>query len=306
MLMRGGHIQTILPALTRKPVLPKPYQRERLTTPDGDFLDLDWMKCGSNTLVVICHGLEGSSHSPYASGMARAMYLAGWDVLAWNYRSCSGEINLGLRMYHSGATGDLTRVIEHAHAPYDDILLVGFSLGGNLMLKYLGEAKPHASIRKAVAISAPLDLYGSCQQLNQGLNWIYSNRFLKSLLKKAHLKHAQYPDQVDIGKLKKIKRVMDFDEWFTAPLHGFEGAKDYYQKCSSLFFLETIQTPTWIISALNDPMLSERCTDPSVAAPNAHLTYIVSQEGGHCGFPSLTKKVWWHEEQAVRVLGGVV
>ncbi|MEO5603142.1 MAG: alpha/beta fold hydrolase, partial [Cyclobacteriaceae bacterium] len=180
-----SHLETIYPALLRRVAI-IPYTRERIQTPDDDFLDLDWLMKDSDKVVIISHGLEGNSERPYIKGMAKALHDQGFDVVAWNFRGCSNEMNRQLRFYHSGATDDLETVIQHItrHKNYKKIFLVGFSLGGNLTLKYLGERPVGALIKKAVVFSVPMDLKSSCEKISTPGNRIYSSRFLKSLKKK--------------------------------------------------------------------------------------------------------------------------
>lgn len=296
----NGHLETIYPALFRR-VKPLPWQRERIATPDDDFLDLDWLTRGSDNLVIISHGLEGSSRRAYVCGMARALFAAGFDVLAWNYRGCSGEVNRQLRFYHSGATDDLHTVIRHAHARgYATLRLIGFSLGGNLTLKYLGE--PHAPaipIKQAMAFSVPLDLYGSCQTIMQPHNRIYELRFLQSLKKKITLKARRMPG-LDVRPLKKISNLYDFDEHYTAPLHGFASALHYYQSCSALKFVDNIATPVQIINAWNDPFLSPSCYPEKLLNISGAVRMLAPRRGGHVGFAQFgTNGVYWSELQAV-------
>ena len=191
------HIETIVPALFRR-VRGVNYRRERLETDDGDFLDLDWLdQEEKRTLAILCHGLEGDSARPYVKGMARAFSIRGYDVLAWNYRGCSGEMNRLPRFYHSGATDDVHRVVQHAiKNGHDEIFLIGFSLGGNLALKYLGESKRPTEVRAAVAFSVPLDLEASCRQISQLENWLYAQRFLGNLKEKIRKKAQAIPARV--------------------------------------------------------------------------------------------------------------
>src|SRR5690606_3644578 len=180
----SGHLETIYPSLFRRVEIKKPV-RERIETPDGDFLDLDWFRSGSKRLVIVSHGLEGNSTRPYMLGMAREFGRNGFDVLTWNFRGCSEEMNRKVIFYHSGATYDLDTVVQKAQINYEEIYLLGFSLGGNLTLKYLGEKKSsNPKLRKGVAISVPLDLAGSCEKISKGENIIYSRRFLATLKQK--------------------------------------------------------------------------------------------------------------------------
>ncbi len=302
-LLFNAHLQTIYPSLFRK--VEVAWLRERITTPDTDFLDIDWLKGNSKKLVIISHGLEGNSRRAYVSGMANAFSKNGFDVLAWNFRGCSDEINRQLRFYHSGATDDLEQVINHAIAlnHYDEINLVGFSLGGNLTLKYLGEqAKLPSSLNRAVVFSVPLHLHASCIQISKPSNWIYSQRFLRSLKKKITGKAKLYPE-LDIEKLKTINTILEFDDQYTAPLHGFKDAIDYYTQCSSIHFLSAIKTPTLIVSAWNDPFLSNECFPIEKLRGHPSVIFEATKHGGHCGFASFNENgVYWSEQRALNFI----
>jgi len=258
----NGHVETIAPALFRR-VGKVGYQRQRINLPDGDFLDLDWLKGSSKKLAIISHGLEGCSYRPYIKGMARAFYQAGYDVIAWNFRGCSGQVNRQERFYHSGATEDLDLVIKHALSmdKYRQVHLVGFSLGGNITLKYLGERGDGIcpKIKSAVAFSVPMDLHGCCQQLSKPSNTVYAKRFLRNLIKKIEQKAAAMPGAFSLNGIRKIKTLKEFDNRYTAPIHGFKNAVNYYDTCSSIHFVEDIKVPTLIINAKNDPMLTDSC-----------------------------------------------
>lgn len=296
----NGHFETIYPALFRS-VVCKPYQRERILTDDDDFLDLDWLKEGSEQLVIISHGLEGNTRRAYVRGLARALHMAGFDVLTWNYRGCSEEMNRQLRFYHSGSTDDLDRVVQHAISKgYKTLRLAGFSLGGNLTLKYLGEARhrPEA-IRQAVAYSVPLDLYTSCQTISKPANRLYALKFLHSLKKKIRRKANLYKE-LDTRHLNKIKTLKEFDDNYTAPLHGFNNAIHYYETCSSIRFLENIKVPTRIINARNDPFLSPECFPVEKLRNHPSVQLLCPERGGHVGFAQFNANdVYWSEVQAV-------
>ena len=286
-LQPNGHIQTIVPALFRK-VQGFDYCRERINTPDGDFLDLDWGLRTNNNLLIICHGLEGNSSKSYVKGMAKYFYEKGWNVLAWNYRGCSDEVNLKIRFYHSGATDDLDTVINHVADNYNftKIHLLGFSLGGNLVLKYLGERGTSVmkNIHKAIGISVPTDLYASCSKLSRGFNHIYGLRFLNQLKDKVKKKSEYFPDDFNISSLKKIRRLIDFDDSITAPIHGFDNALHYYDQCSAQRFLMNIKIPTLIINAKNDPFLAPSCYPEGDLKRHPFVELITPTNGGHCGF----------------------
>lgn len=300
----NSHFSTIYPAVFRPKTIQDPIS-ERISTPDQDFLDLDWYRNYSKKLVIISHGLEGNSKRAYVVGMAKAFFQNGFDVLAWNYRGCSGEMNLTARFYHSGATDDLNTVILHAQnvSQYQTISLIGFSLGGNLTLKYLGEDYPSTkSIHKSVAISVPLDLDSSSYQLSKWQNWAYSKRFLKSLIKKVEEK-GKTMEIPNLHRLKSISSLREFDEWITGPLHGFKNAVDYYTQCSSIYFLSRIKTSTLIISALNDPFLSKKCFPENVKGGFVNLLYPTF--GGHVGFALFNEReLYWSEIQALKFVMG--
>lgn len=302
-LLFNAHLETIYPALFRKVAL-KPYQRERITTPDQDFLDLDWLTQDSPNLVIISHGLEGDSRRPYIKGMASIMAARGFDVLAWNYRGCSEEINRQLRFYHSGATDDLDWVIRHAatRGNYRAIYLIGFSLGGNITLKYLGERQPLSIIKKAVAFSVPLNLYTSCLKISLPANRIYAARFLNSLRNKVIRKNAAFPS-LDITGINKIITLQQFDDRYTAPLHGFPDALTYYQQCSAINFLNAITIPTLIVNAKNDPFLSPECYPEAQLQNHPFVTLETPARGGHVGFAQFTPtQTYWSEDRALAFL----
>jgi uncharacterized protein len=303
-LLFNRHIETIYPALFRKVEL-KEYEHERIVTPDDDFLDLFWLRQNSDSLVIISHGLEGNAHRAYIKGMAKAFYDQGFDTLAWNYRGCGEQMNKQLRFYHSGATDDLGTVIDHAASSYENIFLIGFSLGGNLTLKYLGEKGNgiNPKIKKAIAFSVPMDLHNSCIQISKPFNWAYSNRFLKSLKLKVKQKATSFPE-LKIDKLETIKNLIEFDNHYTAPIHGFKNAIDYYHQCSSLYFLSGIKTKTLIVSAKNDPFLSKECF-PDL---NNHgfVKFESPSRGGHVGFTQFNENgLYWSESRALEFVTSI-
>ena len=303
-LLFNGHLQTIYPAIFRKKVV-LPFERERISTFDGDFLDLDWLRNGKDTLVILSHGLEGNSQRPYMTGMAKMFFESGYDVLNWNFRGCSESMNALPIFYHSGATYDLDLVISHAAKNYSNIHLIGFSLGANLTLKYLGETswKSKIHIKKAVAISVPLDLGGSCDKIDEFGNKLYAYNFLYSLKQKIRKKALHFPEKLSIDKLSNIHSLRDFDNEFTAPLHGFKDATDYYQQCSSLYFLPQIKHPTLVLNAKNDPFLSRNCFPTNAGKYKATLYLEYPKHGGHVGFsPRTVKERFWSETRALEFI----
>ena len=302
-----GHTQSIYPALFRKIPLTHSHS-ERMELPDGDFLDVDWhMRSEAlheKPLLIVSHGLEGSSRRHYVTGLIRAMPEV--NALAWNYRSCSGDPNRNLRFYHSGATDDLDFVIQQAVARgVKDIYLAGFSLGGNLSLKWLGENAKKASqfVRKAVAFSVPLHLSSSSQQLTRRENRLYTHRFLQTLLEKVTEKSARYPMDITPSMLTSIRSLYDFDNVITGPLHGFKDAEDYYERNSSLYFLADIQVPTLIVNAKNDPFLSQECLPEQIDSDFVRIE--LPDSGGHCGFyPRNYRGQTWAEQRAAAWFNG--
>jgi uncharacterized protein len=296
-LLRGGHVQTLLGALLPAGARPA-FTPDLLELADGDCLRLGWLRGGHARLVILSHGLEGSMQAAYIRGLATVAARAGWDVLAWNYRGCGGTPNRLPRSYHSGESGDLRAVIDHAAPAYEDLALVGFSLGGNLTLKYLGEAPPHPAVRAAVAVSAPVDLASSADALDERpANRLYQRRFLRSLLAKAQAKARRFPQAV--GNLDGIRTIREFDERFTAPLHGFRDAADYYARASARPHLAAIGVPTLLLNALNDPLLAPPSFPRELATDSPHLHLETPGHGGHVGFLDGCLRRW-HEP---RVLG---
>jgi len=303
-LFGNGHLQTIFPVIFRK-VDSVCYKRERITTIDDDFLDIDWSTHHNDRLAIISHGLEGNTGRAYVKGMVKAVNTGGWDALAWNYRSCSGEPNRLLRSYHNGVTDDLSQVIHHArhHYLYKEIALIGFSLGGNLTLLYLGRETPDPIVQKAVVFSVPCDLKASSESLAKSVNKIYMKRFLRMLHQKIKAKMDLLPGLIDDKGYDKIKDFKAFDDRYTAPIHGFKNACDYWEKCSSKPFIPDITVPTLIINAVNDPFLPDACFPVKEAGSNKHVTLSMPESGGHVGFVSFNREnLYWSEQQAVTFL----
>jgi predicted alpha/beta-fold hydrolase len=281
------------------------YERERLELSDGDFLDLDWMRSDSDSdsdkLVIISHGLEGSSDRHYSKGVARYFHQRGWNALAWNCRGCSGEINRLPRFYHHGATEDIAAVINHAiQNKYSHITLVGFSMGGSMSLKFVGERKDQLppEIKSVATFSVPCDLGASARELDQPNKRFYLNRFLKKLSKKIHAKSVKFPALISAEGFDQIKTFREFDNRYTAPLHGFADADDFYAKASSGPYLPFIQVPTLIANALNDPFLPDACYPFDIAKTHPYVHLETPDRGGHVGFSIAGKVENWMEVRA--------
>lgn len=310
---RAAHISTLYPTLFRPaPVLGHPV-RERVKTPDNDFLLVDRhdSRVGkSRNLAVISHGLEGDSRRKYVLGMARMATGLGWDAACWNQRGCGGEPNDLPRSYHSGATEDLHAVITHClkDGGYDRVALIGFSLGGNQILKYLGEAPDRvpAEVAGAVTFSVPCDLGGSERVLARPSRRIYVEYFMRGLRGKVQCKAARFPDAVPEDLLDGVRTLRDFDDRYTGPYHGFRDAADYYARASSLQFLEDVRVPTLLVNAANDPFLTPSCYPEDVARNNSNLFLEIPHWGGHVGFASPgPDNVYWSETRAEAFLASL-
>ncbi len=295
----NAHLETVVPSVFRK--VPGTYQRERLELADGDFLDLDWMQQQRNKLVIVSHGLEGNSERHYTKGMAAYFFSNGWDALAWNCRGCSGEMNRLPRFYHHGATEDLAAVVAHAlKKNYSQIVLVGFSMGGSMTLKYLGERLPPEEIKSAITFSVPRNLGSSADELDKPDKKFYLNRFLKKLEKKIRAKAIQFPDALSAEGFETITTFREFDTRYTAPLHGFTDALDFYTKASCYPYLQSIALPVLLVNAQNDPFLPEDCYPVELARHHPCLFLETPEHGGHVGFSLAGKKTNWMEKRALQ------
>ncbi len=286
----GGHIQTLYAALGA----PRPhvaYRRERWDTPDGDFIDLDWLQQDAPSpdtpLVVLFHGLEGSSRSHYAVAVMAALRRIGWRGVVVHFRGCGGELNRLPRAYHSGDSAEINWILRRLKQqnPRAPLRAVGVSLGGNALLKWLGEQRERATaiISAAAAVSAPVDLMASGAALERGFNLVYARHFLSSMKLKSLAKLEQFPGLFDGDKVRTSRTLREFDNAVTAPLHGYRDTDDYWTRASSKPLLRDIAVPTLLVNARNDPFL------PQVALPRAHevsasVTLDFPPAGGHVGF----------------------
>lgn len=283
----SAHMQTLWQTVCRRSIKNLPLRRERFELPDGDFVDLDWAGEGNGPIVLVLHGLEGSIESPYASGMLKALTHHGWRAVLMHFRGCSGESNRHFRSYHSGETVDIATVISAIRSREQNTLLaaVGFSLGGNVLLKWLGECGQYSPLAAAVAISVPFELQKTSDRIQQGFSKIYQYHFLVSLRKKINEKIHNKKIQLPLPSLKDLKTIRDFDHHVTAPLHGFMSAEDYYTRSSSRQFLHKIAVPTLLIQAKDDPFMT-RDLIPHPYELSPCVTLELSEKGGHVGFVS--------------------
>lgn len=299
----NGHLETIIPSVFYKEP-PINYVRERLELPDGDFVDLDWLKKeGSKKLVILSHGLEGNSARHYMMRPAKYFFENNWNVLAWNCRSCSGEMNRKARFYHHGDTPDLESVIHSTLTEgFESIVLLGFSMGGSMTLKYLGEERQRPEqIKGAVVFSVPCNLKDSSEQLLLKKNRIYEKRFLTKLKRKLLLK-SQINGEIDISGLEKVLDFDTFHQRFTVPLHGFKDIFDFYEQATCDQHLQNIQLPTLIVNAGNDPLLGPGCFPVNKAEKSPYVYLEVPETGGHVGFTLKSKGPSWMEHRALQFI----
>ncbi len=300
--MRNRHLQTIMPRFFR-PFHKTRYNLSTLNTPDGDFLELAWAQPHNDhaPLAIVLHGLEGNINSFYAKGMMKKLKQQGFAVVLMHFLNCSREVNRLARAYHSGETEDLRFFINYLKGkfPSRPLFAVGFSLGGNVLAKYLGEQGQSSHLTGAAVVSAPFDLSASCEIIRKSLCKIYQKYLLDRMKKSMQRKLPQIQQQINLTpeKLKSINDLWQFDDMLTAPLHGFSGAEDYYQQASAKPYLKTIATPTLIVHAKDDPMLSVKAV-PNGTDVSDYVTLRVSDKGGHVGFISGNnpfKPVYWLE-----------
>ena len=302
-----GHYQTIAPNILRSVAID--YRRERIDTPDGDFLDLDWLDHpDSRRLVVLSHGLEGDSRRVYVAGAARFFYRHGWHALAWNCRSCSGEMNRTPRLYSHGQTEDLELVVNHALATgkYDRVVMVGYSMGGNLTLKYLGTMgiRRPKEVTHGVAFSAPTFIEHSADSLDRPDNFIYRIKFKRAITAKLRLKEEQFPGRFDFSLLKEVRCWRDYDDLFSRRLEGFPSLADYYHYLSSANFVGDTTAPVLIVNATNDPIVPHACSPHRLAAQHELITLELPNWGGHVGFALKQKQHNWMDERALAFVNG--
>ena len=301
----GPHLQTLYPSLLRTRKIPL-LTRERIELPDGDFVDLDWTAQTNGLIVLILHGLEGSIASHYTGGMLTALARDGYTAALMYFRGRSGEPNRLPRSYHSGETGDLDFVMRHICRQYPGrkVAVIGYSLGGNALLKWLGEQGDAAPATTAVAISVPFDLNSAAKSLEQGISKIYQNHLLHSLRESVTTKSKQHTLPFPIDRLAELRTFRQFDNAITAPLHGFNDVDDYYEQSSSKQFLRHITIPTLLLQAQDDPFLPEAAL-PLPTELGHPVTLEISRSGGHVGFisgRSPFRPVYWLEQRITQHL----
>jgi len=302
----GTHAQTLWASLVRRTVEIE-LTMERLTLPDGDFIDLAWTKSKPDKIVIVLHGLEGSIDSSYAKGMLAAINKKGWLGVFMHFRGCSGEHNLKDRSYHSGETGDIRFLVETLRKRHPETTLsaLGFSLGGNALLKYLGEYKDNSHLKVAVTVSVPYLLSNSAAKLEKGFSRIYQRHLLNRLVNKTLSKFKDREAPINITDIKSWNTFLLFDHHITAPIHGFKSGNDYYEQSSSRQYLKKITTPTLLIHSKDDPFMSVDAI-PNKDDLSESVTLELSDHGGHVGFISGStpwNATYWLEERIPEFLG---
>ena len=282
--MRNAHAQTLWPYLFQKKN-GLALRHERLELPDGDFIDLCLTNAPSDTIIIIIHGLEGSVDSHYARGIIPVLHGHGWQVVFMHFRGCSGEHNRLDRSYHSGDTGDIDYLIEalSRRHPHARLMALGYSLGGNALLKYLGERAGGQRLRAAAAVSVPFELALGARRLERGFSRLYQRYLLKRLQHKIISKFTGKQAPVPLHSIRQLNTFTLFDDAVTAPLHGFSDVQDYYSRSSSRQFLKNITVPTLIIQALDDPFLTPEAL-PGPDELSTAIRFELSEHGGHVGF----------------------
>lgn len=305
--LAGGHRQTLWRKFKSKPVLPR--QRQRMELDDGDFLDLDFYspQGQQDTLVLLIHGLAGSSESPYILNMQQSLAEAGLNSAAVNLRSCSGEPNRLVKSYYSGCSDDIEQVVAQllrGDFSVNKVIVAGYSLGANVMVKWLAETRYADQVICGVSVSNPLRLDVCCESMNQGLPFWYGRYFLQQLcvdLEEKYRLFQQTGEQEKLSQLnalgdwRKARTLWEFDDRVTAPMHGFDSAKDYYQRCSSLQFLDRVPVPLLVLHAADDPIIPPSVLPAAHEVP-AHVQIRLSQSGGHVGFVDRQQKDWLEQQ----------
>lgn len=284
--LKGPHLQTLGAALLPCPD-PPPLRREVFELSDGDFVEADWTppQARARALVVILHGLEGSSDSPYARRLALAAHAMGWRAVVLNSRGCGGTPNRLPRGYHAGETADLAEFLDAAKRTYSRTAVVGYSLGGNVLVKYLGEKGHAASLTAAVGVSVPYDLHDASAAINRGFSRVYRNRLLR--LMKNRLREGISSGRLDSRWAAALhaRDFRSFDDLYTAPAHGFAGVDDYYDRCSAGSFVSGVRAPTLLIHARDDPFMTPACLPARADLPPG-VELEAYPSGGHVGFVS--------------------
>ena len=309
--LKNRHLQTLYAPLFRKQTTPK-VEVEHFNLEDGDFLESYWYNEKPNDnrpIVVLFHGLAGSFNSPYIQGIMKALEAKGFSSVLMHFRGCSGKENLLPRAYHSGDTADARAWLNYLRVKYKEsnLYAIGYSIGGNMLLKLLGEDGEKSILQSAVSVSAPMDLDITAKTINKGFSKRYQAHLLKPLKETLLAKFDKFDMEILLNKtrqdIQNIKTIEEFDEYYTAPINGFKSAQDYYKKCSAKQFLKDIKVPTLIIHALDDPFMTPKIL-PCENEISEHIQLKITKHGGHVGFVhgGIFKPKYWLEERIVDYL----
>jgi predicted alpha/beta-fold hydrolase len=291
----GAHLQTIWPTILKRKFPKLKLEHKRLELADGDFIDLNRLGKNNRPIVLVLHGLMGSIHSSYALGILNCIEKNGFQGVFMHFRGCSTEPNRLPRSYHSGETGDVTEIVQYLKKqnPLQPIFAVGYSLGANVLLKWLGESGAQNPLTAAVAVSVPFELNKTVERISHGFSKIYQKNFVKELIQFHQAKFKKVMSPIDFGKVESYRTLWEFDNYVTAPLHGFKDAEEYYRKSSSRQYLKNIQKPTLIIHAKDDPF-TDLDSLPSEMEVSSMVSLNYTEKGGHVGF--IAGKYPWKPE----------
>lgn len=300
----NAHLQTLAPFFGVK-LDNTLYQTEKLELEDGDFLELDWIRGGHNKLMILCHGLEGNSRSHYVQQIARYFGASGWDILAMHARSCGREMNRLPVLYHGGSTNDVDAVVTKYAQKYNSVVLVGFSLGANMLINFAARHSTPLNLRAIAAFSAPCDLQRSEQKIDRLTNRVYARKFLLKLKNKVRKLEIHHPGVFDVAGLDRITSLQTFNANFTAPFFGFNSLDDFYSSGSCLDSLTKICIPTLVVNAQNDPFLSNTSSPKDFASTSDYIFLDMPKRGGHSAFP-VSRDESWMPNRLDEFLGEVV
>src|SRR5690625_3514254 len=283
-IFQQAHLATIYSGAVKRTEVPD-YERTRINLPDSDFLLLDEVVCNPKRAVILCHGMEGHSQSRYNNTCASYFIKNEYSVFAWNNRSCGGEMNKLPQLYHHGSVDDLEYVVEHIlERGFEEVYLMGFSLGGAQILNYLGQKPIHHKIKAAVAVSTPIDLKSSVDKIERGFSRVYLNRFMKRLKTKMLVKANEFPELLDKEQISEIRNFEELINRFLVPAHDFKNLKDFYLRASPITYFDYLRTPVLVLNAMDDPIIGDLGFPIEHAKNSQHLSLETPKYGGHCGF----------------------
>ena len=305
--LASSHLETIIPSLFYK-VDDVHYDRERLELEDGDFLDIDWIRNANSKLLILSHGLEGNSERHYIQRSAKFFSNKGWDIMAWNNRGCSGEMNRLPRFYHHGATEDIASIIDRGLSEgYKEIVLIGYSMGGGMQQKYLGEREIDERIKGAISFSVPCNVQNSADMLNKGFSRMYEKRFVSKLTGKILAKSKILEMNLDMEQIENVKNFRQLDEAFTLKMHPeFKNTEDFYSRITSDQYLDNITVPLLIVNAKNDPMLGDKCYPVELAKQSELIHLEIPEQGGHIGFTIFGNEFSYMEYASGRFINEII